>query len=94
MPRRKRKAREIAEGLITDRLEYLEFRMSKQKSMTMDEWEMLVGAYKALAETEHSDAEVDFLKALDTKQSDMLDEVIIDIERANAKEDGHAQNAG
>lgn len=87
MAKRKRRARAIAESLIQDRLEVIEHRMEIVKSMTEEEAEFVMTAYKIMAEAEQSDAEVEMLRALDTKQSNLLDEAIIEIEALNVPKD-------
>lgn len=81
---RKRKPRDIAESIMTDRLEVIERRLTKVASITTDEAEFVFHAFRALTDSEHSDAEVEMLKSLDAKQSNMLDEAIIEIEALNA----------
>ena len=90
MAKRKRKARNIAEALITDRLEIIERRMTKVPSMTEEEANFVFQSYKILTDAEHSDAEVDFLQALDTKQSNALDDAIIEIQAINAPKEEQA----
>jgi len=76
--RRKRKPRDLAASIITDRLEKIEAR-AKRGPLTSDETDFVLVAYKALAEAEHTDAEVSLLESLSPAESNQLEDMLAEI---------------
>lgn len=78
---------------MTDRLEAIEKRVGKIGNITTDEAEFVFHSFRALSEAEHSDAEVEMLKSLDQKQSNALDDAIIEIEALNGPKERDTESA-
>ncbi len=76
---RRRKPRDIAASIISDRLCYIA-RRAKRGPLTDDESDFVLAAYKCFSEAEQSDAEVSYLESLTPEQSNRLEDMLAELE--------------
>lgn len=76
---RRRKPRDIAASIITDKLTHIEAR-GKRGPLREKETDFVLSAYKCFTEADQTDAEVSYLESLSPEQSNHLEDILAGLE--------------